>query len=323
MNFDSLEAMIKGKQMPHLIDNDKPDDLIHQILQFENTNYFDELYECRASIGNGIFLDITLKDKADLYTDSFYKPALLKVIKEMSSIDFKELEPAPPDNKGYCYYYLIIRRRKILTDEINELLNSSYPPKDMYFIVHRDISRLKILGNQLGQYQLEHIQKTDENDLSIESNAYVVDLLKNTLTNLIIYYQTVFSWVPRIKRQTKIELHAELFSGKPLIFDKKTFKDFLICDDKEKLIENLKVIYSGKKGKNIATMILALLKNNMIVFTENEELYNVIREIFGDIGSTSGLNKYLSPSKNGAKETLIAEEIIKKHAEIIKNAVAS
>lgn len=78
----------------------------------------------------------------------------------------------------------------------------------------------------------------------------------------------------------------------------KDFKSHLNTPDSENLLIGLKKIFKGKKGKSIAIMILALTDCKMISYNEREELYSAIRNEFGDIGTSAGINKYLAdPTK--------------------------
>lgn len=101
----------------------------------------------------------------------------------------------------------------------------------------------------------------------------------------------------------------------------KTTNDFLIGSDsvKSSLFEFLVKTYSGEKGKGIAIMILALEENKLIAYTENAELYSALRVDFGDIGTNSGINKYLTEvmclDKEYRKKIALHAEKIKKHIE--------
>lgn len=101
----------------------------------------------------------------------------------------------------------------------------------------------------------------------------------------------------------------------------KSTVDFLNGSDSEKssLLEFLIKTYSGKKGKSIAIMILALEENGLIAYTGKSELYSAIRVDFGNIGSDAGINKYLTEviclDKEYRKKILLHVEKIKKHIE--------
>jgi hypothetical protein len=109
-------------------------------------------------------------------------------------------------------------------------------------------------------------------------------------------------------------------SGESLKITKHTV-DFLIGSDslKSVLLEFLIKNYSGKKGKNIAIMILALEENKLIAYSENAELFAALRVDFGDIGTNSGINKYLTQvmcmDKEYQKKILLHSEKIKNHIE--------
>jgi len=99
-----------------------------------------------------------------------------------------------------------------------------------------------------------------------------------------------------------------------------TFKKYLNGTDQFKtslmkfLIEN----YSGLKGKDIAIMISALEKNKLIASFQNKQLYNSLRFDFGDIGTNSGINKYLTTTMRNDNEQKRNVEL---HAEKIKKQI--
>ncbi len=117
-----------------------------------------------------------------------------------------------------------------------------------------------------------------------------------------------------------------------IIFDKRTIKrpplimpfpDYLTLEFPESrlaLADFLKKRFSGKKGKEIAYMIMALSYKGRrrIKFDYKSHLYNSIREYFGvDIGSDPSINKYLSidtpPEQNNNFREIVSliEEFIR------------
>jgi len=97
--------------------------------------------------------------------------------------------------------------------------------------------------------------------------------------------------------------------------------DFLKGSDSEKLklLEYLKKKYAGKKGKNIAIMILALKYAGKISYFERKELYSALRKDFGYIGSDTSINNYIIDTNSGnTKKDKEYKKTILEHAEIIK-----
>ena len=88
---------------------------------------------------------------------------------------------------------------------------------------------------------------------------------------------------------------------------------------KSGLLEFLIKTYSGKIGKNIAIMILALEDNKLIAYTEKSELYSALRVDFGNIGSDASINRFLTINlrmdKDHLKIASLHSEMIKKHIE--------
>ncbi|OFX58357.1 MAG: hypothetical protein A2066_14660 [Bacteroidetes bacterium GWB2_41_8] len=112
---------------------------------------------------------------------------------------------------------------------------------------------------------------------------------------------------------------STIINSKLLNVNKSTI-DFLIGSDslKSSLLEFLIKTYSGKKGKNIAIMILALEENKLIAYTEKSELYSAIKVDFGNIGSDAGINKFLTINLRRDKDHL---KIVSLHTEKIKKHI--
>ena len=76
-----------------------------------------------------------------------------------------------------------------------------------------------------------------------------------------------------------------------------SFSELLTCDEniKQDFIKFLKQTFGGKggKGKLFAIMVCALEKSSLITYEDMGVLHNAIKEIFGDIGISVGLKKYL------------------------------
>lgn len=101
---------------------------------------------------------------------------------------------------------------------------------------------------------------------------------------------------------------SEVLKLKPKIDDfiskNKKFEDYLHHDNKEKLLEVLHTLLDRKKGKDVAVILLALQELGIIYLGGNRsEIYRSMREEFGDIGSSSGINDYLK------KEYIMRSEI--------------
>lgn len=77
----------------------------------------------------------------------------------------------------------------------------------------------------------------------------------------------------------------------------KDFISYLHHDSKDALMEKLHELIDGKRGKLVATIIIALEKLNFIGGYETRAaLYNVMRDEFGDIGANAGLNDFITKS---------------------------
>jgi len=132
-------------------------------------------------------------------------------------------------------------------------------------------------------------QKTIDSSLVEELNASIQKLCANAEDDLLEAYQ-----------DQKIDpFNTQKQPGATV----KKFSDFLISNDKELLAKKLKVAFGGKKGKKIAIMIIALEKLSLIAYNDRTELFNAIRQEFGNIGYDSGINDYLTPYKTQIQNT--------------------
>jgi len=98
---------------------------------------------------------------------------------------------------------------------------------------------------------------------------------------------------------------------------RKTFFDYLIADNveiKNAIIEKLKEILRGKKGKQVAKVLCAMKEAGVIAYSDGERksLYASMKVIFGNIGSDESINKLLRADwKNNEnhKEGLIRSDV--------------
>jgi hypothetical protein len=111
--------------------------------------------------------------------------------------------------------------------------------------------------------------------------------------------------------------------GKNKIKHQNSLSNYLNHPDPLKLIEGLKPLFLGAKGKEAAIIILALHKLQLLVFLDGKrnELYRVINKEFGSIGSPSGINIYLSSYRLGNglnNKAIITDSEIERYCNIIK-----
>ena len=77
------------------------------------------------------------------------------------------------------------------------------------------------------------------------------------------------------------------------------FHEFLISKNQVLLAEKLKIEFKGKKGKNLAIMVIALEELNKIAFTGKGEFFNSMKAYMGNIGTETAFNEYYFPYKQG------------------------
>lgn len=70
------------------------------------------------------------------------------------------------------------------------------------------------------------------------------------------------------------------------------FRDKLLCEDKDSLIEKLHTLIDGKKGKDVALVIHACINSGKMT----KPTFKMVQDEFGNIGNRSGFNKYMCTS---------------------------
>lgn len=70
---------------------------------------------------------------------------------------------------------------------------------------------------------------------------------------------------------------------------KKSLIDKMLCSDKEAMLEKLRTLAQGKKGKDFALIIRTAVKEGIMM----RPTYGEVNDAFGDIGNQSGYNKYM------------------------------
>lgn len=88
---------------------------------------------------------------------------------------------------------------------------------------------------------------------------------------------------------------------------KTTFKDKIIAENKNEVLNKLHSMIDGKRGKNVALVIFASVEIGLIL----KPTYTEVKNEFGNVGAESGYNNYLDKSKfsdseiNGIKKRLL------------------
>jgi hypothetical protein len=103
------------------------------------------------------------------------------------------------------------------------------------------------------------------------------------------------------ENSVSVTSHPQTNTDKP----QKNFADYLIYSDKTVLIEKLKPIFKGSKGKEVAVRLVAMREAGLIAWADGErrELYAAMREKFGEIGTDRGIDKYLCDTSKGIDKT--------------------
>lgn len=81
--------------------------------------------------------------------------------------------------------------------------------------------------------------------------------------------------------------------------DTRSFSDYLHHDNVDSLMVKLRRLLCGKKSKQVAIVLKALIELCILLETDRcNALYEAMREEFGEIGSNSGLNDFFNQSRS-------------------------
>ena len=116
-----------------------------------------------------------------------------------------------------------------------------------------------------------------------KSFGYLFNLLSKDKDNFITQQE--------IETAIREEQKTEKLTFKP-------FFDYLIADNEETkntIIEELKKILRGKKGKQVAKVLCGMKEAGVIAYSDGEKksLYASMKVIFGNIGSDESINKQM------------------------------
>lgn len=289
MNLEFFDRTIKGDWMPHLIDNDNPHILISAIKLNEYVLFDDSLTDTRAEIRNGNYIEFIITDE-----ENWINKLSMKVVKEKSQVNYKDIIPEPPNHKCYCYYYLINFHKKQLISGERLAFKYLLMKESVNTAMIEFVDYLKILFRDAIAYSSAYYNSA--------SDQYIVNLLKDTLIEIIQYFQNSYNYLFQNNSKSYNELLKELSTEKSSsrIIESTSKKneslyDFLRYDNNDQLISVLSRLFKDLKNKETALMILALKQNDWILDI-NAGLYRAINNTLGFNCQPSGLNRILTPS---------------------------
>lgn len=196
--------------------------------------------------------------------------------------------------------------RGVFVDRVLHRIFRGHP----YFLMQNFKDKRDFIYKEIERYEKRHHLKIGTDDEFEEVYGIVYD-------REVTYFVSVVGLIEEIGEiagdfnvdynEKKYPI-KEFLKLKPEIDDiiskNKKFEDYLHHDNKEKLLEVLHTLFDGKKGKDVAVILLALQELGIIYLGGNRsEIYRSMREEFGDIGSSSGINDYLK------KEYIMRSEI--------------
>lgn len=135
-------------------------------------------------------------------------------------------------------------------------------------------------------------------------------------------------WYGHFLRETLVEIEnieqTIFMTGKRNEDSVKEFPDYLICDNKTRFAEELRELYKGKKGKDIALLISDLTHRTPQMLAlgvrENAQFYRAMENYFGEsVGSPQSINNYLISSTNSYNQPEKHKEEIKQTKSLIDN----
>jgi hypothetical protein len=133
------------------------------------------------------------------------------------------------------------------------------------------------------------------------------EITRETMSTKYFLYWTDLENIEQAIQQAELELTEKKpaqtsptkeNAGKP---HQKTFADYLIHPDTVALIEQLKPIFAGAKGKQVAIRLIAMREAKLIAWSDGEttQLLRLMKGVFGNIGHESGVLRYLSDFERG------------------------
>lgn len=139
--------------------------------------------------------------------------------------------------------------------------------------------------------------------LAGESGRIITNSSIVTISDLGID-KAIIDWLDDKKRKVVKRSRATIKSGHKPFNKYITNADFPLSEnDQMAIVSLLKESFSGKRGKTIAFMIIALKNKNYINFKKGDKthLYSAIAAEFGKIGTDQSINKYvdIDPFKTG------------------------
>lgn len=240
---------------------------------------------------NNYIDEFSIFSENDEYNQNMRATAAKLALEEIERNLFLMPDADKPIYVDRVLYYLFLNKRHIISTEIgdNELLFET-------LIEHHKKTF------PFSRFDLNDI---DEEYLTLSAIKSDIDYFKLTMVIFADLMKLISAF--SIKYDANKYPIKEFLKLKPEIDDiiskNKKFEDYLHHDNKEELLEVLRTLFDGKKGKDVAVIILALQELGIIYIGNRNELYRSMRAEFGDIGSSSGINDYLK------KEYIMRSEI--------------
>lgn len=198
----------------------------------------------------------------------------------------------------------------MIEDYINHLLGAFAAYEEGFIDESEMVDMCKGMTDNFAAWE-KHLQERHDKGLGIAllsldlimSMLWFVEKDKTRFSGMDIdkgYYNSMDDLHLRVERWLDRGLAFAALSEKQLSVLQRqasihtsTFSDRIIAKDKDKVLSKLHSLIDGKRGKNVALVIIASVEMGIII----KPTYKEIQREFGNIGAESGYNKYMDKSR--------------------------
>ncbi len=148
---------------------------------------------------------------------------------------------------------------------------------------------------------LEYIRRTGKTEIADEYRDSFLDVALIMAKKRHPYNRDIDKLIRRVndiiclcgndaKKETGLQVPASTMAT--------TFKNKIIAENKQEVLNKLHSLIDGKRGKNVALVIIASIELGLI----QKPTYREVQREFGEIGAESGYHSYLNKDKFSSNE---------------------
>jgi hypothetical protein len=187
-------------------------------------------------------------------------------------------------------------KKRLLKTEIEKLEYIFFPEKRANSPIPVGLNMADFGGYDFNYQQEFVLQNIDFSTIEFNENPMLINSRVRTAAYARAKYLNWLKEKLPVKLKTNTESQIQKENNLP-IPPKKTFPEYLIHNDREKLAELIKNEFAKEKGKGIRLMLLALEKSNpRLIATDNREMKSIIDSLklfFGtELGTYQSINDF-------------------------------